>query len=138
MDAFEFNRCGRIDFDDDGIGFLNKCRGVADGGRRDDVAVFRDGAGFDDRDVNFPEEAAAAQLGDFGKVHVNEVNDAAVDFAAQDAVGLERQSQVDAVNFGKSLIEFRSARGAGPKVDGERIFAHAVGKCERHGFRISR
>ena len=58
MHAFEFERLGHVDFNDDLFGALNeRCR-VAKRGGRDDMTVFGNRASFDDSNVDFATEVA--------------------------------------------------------------------------------
>lgn len=136
--ALEFQRLCVVDLDDDDVRRLDERSRVADGRRRDDVALLRDGAGLDDRDVDMAEVAAARELRDLRQMDVDVVDRAVVDLAAQRPVRLERQALLDAVDRGERFVELRSRRGTRHDVDRERVLLHALRERERHRLRVSR
>ena len=136
--ALEIERLGDVDFDDDLVCALHIGSRVAERCRRDDIAVFIDGAGFDDSNIEMSEIAAARELRGFGKVQVEVINGTIVDFLAQHCIRLIRKALLDAVNLSECVVELRTRRCARPKVDGEGFLLHALHKGKRYSLCVSR
>ena len=91
MHAFEFERLGHVDFNDDLFGALNeRCR-VAKRGGRDDMTVFGNRASFDDSNVDFATEVAiTGHLRHMAEMEVKIIHLSAVEFFAHRIISLIR------------------------------------------------
>ena len=137
MHALKLQRLRRVDLDDDDVSLLHIGGGVAERGRGDDVALFRDGDGLDDGDVELAEVADACELCGLTQMEVEIVDGAIVDLAPKNGVRLVRQAPLDAVDGGKRVVKLRASRSARPDVNGEGLLLHALGQGKRNCLRIS-
>ena len=135
--ALKLQRLRRVDLDDDDIGLLHIRGSVAERSRRNDVALFCDGDGFDDGDVELAEVADACELCGLTQMEVEIVDGAIVDLAPKNGVRLVRQAPLDAVDGGKRVVKLRASRSARPDVNGEGLLLHALGQGKRNCLRIS-
>ena len=135
--ALKLQRLRRVDLDDDDVGLLHIGGGVAERRRGDDVALFRDGDGLDDGDVELAEVADACELCGLAQMKVKIVDRAIVDLAPENGVRLVRQALLDAVDGCKRVVKLRASRSARPEVDLEGLLLHALGQGKRNGLWIS-
>ena len=134
--ALKLQRLRRVDLDDDDIGLLHIGGGVAERRRGDDVALFRDGDGFDDGEIELAEVADACELCGLAQMKIKIVDGAVVDLAPENGVRLVRQALLDAVDGCKRVVKLRAGRSARPEVDLEGLLLHALGQGKRNCLRI--
>ena len=136
MHSGEFHRLARVHLDDDHIRTLNERRGIADRGGRDDALVC-DGDRLHEGNIDLAEEAFARLLCHLGEVHVDIVDLAGVDGAAQCRVRLVREALLDPLCLCECTVELRARRSPRPDIYFERILLHAFSDGKRHCLRIA-
>nr|GEU28368.1 hypothetical protein [Tanacetum cinerariifolium] len=110
--AFQRQRRGQVDLDDDLRGLLGEAGRVPDRHGGDDGAVGADRHRLDDRNVYRFQVAGAQLLGGLGQVLIDEHHLARVDLAAQRGVGLERHAARHHAGIGHQAVAVVAERGA--------------------------
>ena len=140
--AFEFGRLPGVHLQDDTVGLVDPGLVVADGGRRDQLAVGRDPRHLDDREVEVSEKAFPHHLGDMREVYVEVIHQPGVDLGPADRIRLVGHPQLDAVDGGQGTVELGRRRRTGPDADLETVtaggrFADPLDQSGGHGLGIA-
>ena len=137
--SLKSQRLGGIDLNDDNIRSLDIGRSIADGSRRNDVALFRDRGGLDDGNVNLValHEAVTGHLRRSAQIEIAVRNLARVDCLLYVLVRLVRHTEIDTFNRCQFAVKLRAYRSAGPKIDFERCLLHALSQSVRDSLRIT-
>ena len=137
VQAFQRQRRGQVDFDDDLRCLLGEGGGVAHRHGRDDGAGRRDGRRFDDGDIDGGQVTRTQLLGCFRQMLVDEHDFAVVDLAAQDRVDLERHAARQHARFGHQAVAAIAQRSARDQGQAQGILQGALGQRARQGLGVA-
>ena len=137
VQAFQRQRRGQVDLDDDLRCLLGERGGVAYRHGRDDGAGGRDGRRLDDGDVDGGQVARAQLLGRFRQVLVDEHDVAVVDLAAQHRIDLERHAARQHARLGHQAVAAIAQRGARDQGQAQGVLQGALGQGARQGLGVA-
>ena len=137
VQAFQRQRRGQVDFDDDLACLLGEGGGVTHRHGRDDGARGRDGRRFDDGDIDGGQVARTQLLGRFRQMLVDEHDFALVDLAAQNRVDLEGHAARQHARLGHQAVAAIAQRGARDQGQAQRVSQGALGQRARQGLGVA-